>query len=214
MPDRLKKGYYQYREAGSYLALKQFIVSENEEGRCLLLRFINTSELELHAVKYLVTQLDVTGREICHHKVLYENLQIRPGTDYYPRTGILLRDSCVDFRVRILYVISDRYQYVFRNGQAVPLYDIRGYEHPPAGRKTERDGVRLRRRFAKSHRLFGFLAFLGIILIAISYLLSLYIEADPFGKGGNIALQEESTCIALSSHRAPGKDFSLWSKEC
>ena len=169
--ENLKKGYYHHREEGVTLIVKQYIVTENEGKRNLLLRLINTSDIVVEGFSFDLLQLSTEGEIIAKTTIRYDNIRILPGDDYRLPRAILLKGRCHDFRIHTDYVVSGAFRYHFRNGRAVAHYDRRGYQSPK--RRHPLLAATVKRRFAKAGRLYRFLVFLGVLSFLAAVGLSL-----------------------------------------
>lgn len=161
----IDKGTYTFRQEGAFVSPKQYMLIEKEGKRCLLLRFFNSSEILVNAIEFLLIQLDADGQIISRDRMAYDEISIRPENEYALKTGIVLKKGCVNFRVQMLYAISGEYKYVFRNGQAVQLYDPRGYEPKPK-KAIRKSKANVKRRYAKIGRIHALISFISILLIA------------------------------------------------
>lgn len=177
----LDKGTYTFRQEGAFLSVKQYMLIEKEGKRCLLLRFFNASDIVVNAMEFLLIQLDADGKVISKDKIAYDDLNIRANKEYALKTGIVIKKGCVNFRVYVLYAVSGEYKYVFRNGQAVRLYDPRGYDPKPK-KVLRKSVVEVKRRYAKSGRIHVLISLLGVLLITASCVLAALGAQSNFGK--------------------------------
>ena len=162
--DVIEKGAYLHRQAGAFIEPKNFIVAQKSGKRCLLLQFTNNSQNEINAIKFILIQTDSNGKTISKHTYSYSNIKIAASSDYALDKGLIIKEECVDFRVQMLYAISGVYKYVFRNGESVQTYDPRGYKDKNYSKGTA-GTLQVKRRFAKSGRLHGFITFLSVMMV-------------------------------------------------
>ena len=177
----LDKGTYTFRQEGAFISAKQYMLIEQDGKKCLLLRFYNSSDMLVNAMEFLLIQLDADGKVIARDRMAYDNVNVRAAKEYALKSGIVIKKDCVNFRVQMLYAVSGEYKYVFRNGQAVQLYDPRGYD-PKPGSVSRRSIVSVKRKYAKMGRVHSFVSFIAILLVAAACTLAALGTQDNFGK--------------------------------
>jgi len=174
-----KKGFYNRKQIEGFPTLKQFILLEKGGKRCLVLRFANETEIRVDHMKFVLTQLNAQGKVIKKSKVEYRHMRLYPEQTYAAQSGIVVMDECVDFRINILYVISDKYKYVAGHGKAVATYDIRGYDGSPAmGRRnggTKIQTVRI------SPAVYKLIAAFSLVLVVLSCCFVFFRKSDDRG---------------------------------
>ena len=176
----LDKGTYNFHQEGAFLSVKQYMLVEREGKRCLLLRFVNESNMVIQAMEFTLVQLDGDGKVISSDRMTYDDLSVRPASEYALKTGIVLKAGCVNFRVQMAYAVSGEYKYLFKNGQAVEQYDPRGYDLRP--QTVYRKGtISAKPKYARAGRLHGFIAFIGIVLILAACTLAVLKTQSKFG---------------------------------
>ena len=160
----IEKGAYIHRQSGALVEPKNFIVAEKNGKRCLLLQFTNNLQNDVNAIKFTLVMLDASGKVISKQTHSYGNLKIAPGSDYALDKGIVIKNECVDFRIQMIYAVAGDFKYFFRNGESVGTYDPRGYKEKKysAGAKGT---LQVKRRFAKSGRFHGFIAFISVLMV-------------------------------------------------
>ncbi len=174
-----KKGFYNQKQIEGFPTLKQFILVERGGKRCLLLRFANETELTVDGMKFELTQFNATGEVVSKSKVEYTNMRFCPEQTYAAQRGIVVKDNCVDFRIDIIHVVSNKYKYVPRHGQAVATYDIRGYDsfssasHRHATRKIKTTGIR--------PAVYRLVAALSLVLVILSCCFVFFRKSDEDG---------------------------------
>ncbi len=160
----IEKGSYLHRQSGAFVELKNFIISEKSGKRCLLLQFANNSQNEVTSIKFILVQLDASGKTISKQAYSYEGLKMKAERSFSLERGIVIKKECADFRLHMVYAVSGDYRYFFRNGRSVQSYDPRGYKekkHPDAVNGT----LQVKKTFGKSGRLHGFIAFIAVVMI-------------------------------------------------
>lgn len=171
-----KKGFYNHPQVKGFPSVKQFILLEKEGKRCLLLRFVNGTDLKIDRMQIVLTQLDISGKVINKSKVQYRDMRFAPETTYVSSKGIIVKNECVDFRVDITYVVVGEYKYVKSNGCIVDTYDTRGYKESSSkvngvvGAKIK--GARI------NSALYRFAAFISLVLVVLSCCFVFFVKVD------------------------------------
>ena len=62
--EKVEKGAYPYHQHGAFVNVKNFIFTTRSGKRCLLLQFTNESAINVEAIKFVLVQLDSTGKVI------------------------------------------------------------------------------------------------------------------------------------------------------
>ena len=160
----LSKGFYQYAQIGNAVSVKNYIFMHENGKKCLLIRFSNDLEYTVDTMTFTVIQLDSVGKVITQTNVTYTELQFLPGSTYVAPIGLVVDDSCTDFKVVFSSVKSGRYEYLTRGGHLIVRY-IRNAEeivlNEPHSKPIVKNTVKPR-RFGKP-RLAAFLAAIAII---------------------------------------------------
>ena len=174
----IDKGVYSHKQVNGYMVVKQFMVVEREEKRCLILRFLNESDFEVNAMIFTVTQRDTAGEIIGTSNIKLTHLSVAAGELFSPESGVIIAPECADFEVEMQTVISGKYRYVFKGRQVTAHYDKRGYEdgvnavhiHSHEGKSTA-----IRKYYTKG-RLYRFIAVATLLSVLISIILSVAIN--------------------------------------
>lgn len=164
--DIIEKGAYVHYQIGSFIEVKNFIIANKSDKKCLLLLLANNSETTVNSVKFTLTQLDALGKVISKDDFVFSDLRITPAGEYALESGIVLSEKCFDFRVKMIYALSGEYKYVFKKGQAIQSYDPRGYKKKKSYAK-DAGYVQVGRRRVKDGRLHGLIAFLAVAAVAV-----------------------------------------------
>lgn len=160
----MKKGYYTHREPGVAISFTRYLVTEQDGHRYLLFQIENASELSFTAVSYSLTQLDADGTVLKHEHITADQLRLAPHGTYCLPQGLLLKPGCRDFRIQVLSAFSAPYRYTFHNGYTIAHYDLRdGGRRRASGHSS----ISVRRPFARSGRLHGMIAFLGLLSVLL-----------------------------------------------
>lgn len=156
----LEKGPYLHNRSGAFIEVKNFILAEKSGKRYLLLQLVNKSEVEVSSIKFSLVQLDAAGNVIAKNSYRY-NVKMEYEKDFALESGLVIKDECVDFRIQMIYAVSGDYKYFFRNGESVQSYDPRGYSEKRFASGTQE--LIVRRRYARSGALNGFIAALSAV---------------------------------------------------
>lgn len=178
--DYIDKGIYSHKQVGGYMTVKQFMVVEREDKRCLILRFLNESSLEVNAMEFTVTQRDTRGEVIGTSKIKHTHLSVGAGELFSPESGVVIKPECADFEVEMQCVVSGKYRYVFRGNQVTAHYDKRGYEngvnavhvHSGEGKATS-----IRKYYTKG-RLYRFIAVASLLAVVVSLVAAVIISEN------------------------------------
>ena len=170
------KGLYHHPQVSGFVSLKQYMIIENKGKKCLLLRFLNELKIPVNAIEFKLTQLDINGESLSSANVKAESMSMAPGSTYAMKTGIVLSDKCVDFKVTVISAYSSGYKYVLRNGTPMPTYDLKRRKPKNAPRESTRSiatRITTRGRVAAT--------FLSIVLILATAFLITYLSLRNFG---------------------------------
>ena len=185
----LSKGVYDHYQSGNFFSVKHYIIVEVEGKRCLLLRFENEMKKTVHAVEFIVRQLDVKGNEIGTSTIKYSGLQVLGGQLYSAEDGIVIENECTDFVVYMKYVICGNTKYVFRKGQITAHYDTRGYGERFFQADKEHKRI-VKRAKTVGKGFYGLMTLLSFIIILASLVLAIYRTSDGFSDD---AVNDQST---------------------
>lgn len=132
----ISKGEYKHYQIDNFISVKQYMFLRNNGKKCLTLRYTNSLEHKVNGFKFLLVQIDVNGKVISKKKIKINNIVFHKDSDYTCNKGIVVDEKCVDFKVQMLCVYSDRYRYKLKN-DSVAIYYVahKGwkYEEDAAG---------------------------------------------------------------------------------
>lgn len=117
---------YAHPQPAGLCALREYLLTDLEEGRVLLLRWVKEGDLEIDSMTFEVAMLDAVGDELGRVTVTQKDGDIPPveaGHIFTPDRGVPVDGSCVDIRVRLLEVCSGAYVYRVENGAVVTDYE-------------------------------------------------------------------------------------------
>ena len=117
---------YAHPQPAGLCALREYLLTDSEAGRILLLRWVKEGDFSIDAITFEVTMLDAIGNNLGQVTVTQKDGDIPPvetGHVFTPDRGIPVDGGCVDIRVRLLEVRSGAYVYRVENGAVVTDYD-------------------------------------------------------------------------------------------
>ena len=117
---------YAHPQPAGLCALREYLLTDSEAGRILLLRWVKEGDFNIDAITFEVTMLDAVGGSLGCVTVTQKDGDIPPvetGHVFTPDRGIPVDGGCVDIRVRLLEVRSGAYVYRVENGAVVIDYD-------------------------------------------------------------------------------------------
>lgn len=109
------------------MAVRDFLFTEAEGGRCLLLRWVKEADFEVDSFTFELEQLDAAGGCLGVIAVTYQGMDIppiAPGETFVPERGIAVHRSCTDIRVRLTELISGSYMYRVKGNRVEIDYRI------------------------------------------------------------------------------------------
>lgn len=166
----ISKGEYRHYQIDDFVSVKQYILLRTGEKKCLTLRFTNSLGCAVNAFKFLLVQMDIQGNVIGKKKVRINNIFFDAGTDYTSSKGIIVDEKCVDFKIQMLCVYSDRYRYKLKNNK-IAIYYVphRKWNYEDDGNYKGQVKVKSKTKFkTPSIRFFSFLVVIAMIFLAIS----------------------------------------------
>ena len=117
---------YAHPQPAGLCALREYLLTDLEEGRVLLLRWVKEGDFGIDSMTFEVTMLDAVGDELGRVTVTQKDGDIPPieaGHIFTPDRGVPVDGNCVDIRVRLLEVRSGAYVYRVENGAVVTDYE-------------------------------------------------------------------------------------------
>lgn len=158
------------------MSLKQYMIVDEKGKRCLLLRFLNELNSDINAMEFRLVQLNSAGEVLDSSHVTVPDMRARAKNTYSLKKGIVLKEHCVDFRVTVLWVMSQGYKYVLRHSQMIPEYDVRGVENFKRPKQSVRSSVR--RVGNPGH---AAVALFSFMLVLVAAALFVYYSVRNFG---------------------------------
>ncbi len=194
----IARGVYSHSQTGNFVSVKEYMFIRRDSKKCLVARFCNETPYVLTSIEILVTELDSAGSVINKSKITYRNILSMPSETFTVESGIVVSPKCVDFRIKVLSAVSDKYVHRVRRGKVVTSYNKR------AGLKVRRpapseDDIKKSSYKPQSPRLAVFLA--GVSLILAVALAVVFVLFDTPKKQDKDPLDSETaTVLTENSH--------------
>ena len=172
----ISKGEYRHYQIDDFISVKQYIFLRAEEKKCLTLRFTNSLGCKVNAFKFLLIQIDIQGNVIGKKKIKINNIIFEDGSDYTSSKGIVVDEKCVDFKIQMLCVYSERYRYKLKNNK-VAIYYVphKKWEYEDDDLHKDSIKVKSKTKFrTPSVRLISFLVVIAMIFLALSPLTTFF----------------------------------------
>ena len=122
MMDIISKGDYKHYQIDNFISVKQYIFIRSDGQKCLTMRYTNSLGHNVNGFKFFLIQLDLKGNVISRKKIRINNIVFPSDSDYTSNKGIIVDERCVDFKVQMLCVYSDRYRYKLKNDRVAVYY--------------------------------------------------------------------------------------------
>ena len=169
----IKKGIYSYPQLSGYLSVKQFMIIERKEKKCLILRFANEADFEIKSARFNLKQLNAKGDVIDESKLEYLSLNLKAGDMCAPRDGIVLKKDCADVLIKLVSLVGGRYEYHFKNDIVTAHYNKNGY-----GKKTSRKSgssqLDVVHRYSGGGKFYKRIAVFAFFLTVVAFVLSIW----------------------------------------
>lgn len=174
---------YAHPQPAGLCALREYLLTDIEEGRVLLLRWVKEGDFTVNSMTFEITMLDAVGDELGRVTVTQRDGDIPPvetGHIFTPDRGIPVDGSCMDIRVRLLEVRSGSYVYRVENGAAVTDYEApEPWRYAPhAGEKerlTEENPMRVRSKRSGKVRFLWPVALLTVFALIYILIIRFYL---------------------------------------
>lgn len=167
----IDKGLYHHPQPLGFVSLKQYMIVQNGEKRCLMLRFLNELSVAVSAIEFKLTQLDLHGVPLGSANIRVDSMGMAPGATHAMKSGIVISEKCVDFKVTVLSATSNGYKYVLRHGIPTPTYDLKKKPPKHIPRESSRSAtarVTTKGRIAVTLLSLGILTVTAILMIIFS----------------------------------------------
>lgn len=179
----ISKGLYKGTPDRSFpVEIKEYIYSFKNDRRCLLLRFLNNSELNVDGICFWLIQKNSHGEEIHTEKIDVNGIVAEAGALFSPSEGFVVDEACVDFEIKMISVSSNGYEYRAKEGEAFVRYPMEYYKKAELRKKIF---CHKRKKLKSGAKYSGWILFLAILLVAFALILPFFIkEVWPIIKRG------------------------------
>lgn len=116
--DIISKGLYVHSQVADLVSVKQYIIAKFKNKKALFLRFLNDRDEIATAMTLRIRQYDVRGEFISAETIDVKHLNVEPHSEFTVKNPMIIKDSCVDFRVDIINVAYGDYTYDVIDGEA------------------------------------------------------------------------------------------------
>lgn len=172
----IDRGFYHHPQPSGSMAVKQYIITKENDKKLLHLRFFNESSLSVTGISLKLSQFTKDGKLILVGEYSASGIRVMPGSTYAFLTAMELADDCADFLVDVVSLNSSGYRYEHVHGKLVPRFHAKQDVNSTNGA----DGtVTVRKK-----RLGGgpLSAFIALILVLISIAAYFYFSDNIFGQ--------------------------------
>ena len=165
----LEKGAYNHPQPIDSVSAKHYLVIGENGKRYLLIRFANETEVTVSDFEFILTQFDSAGKVIDKTKIKYDSISLAPQQTFASKRGIIVKEECVDFSVKIISYFSKSYRYEYKRGGFVAHYDVR--EKNKKKRKSsfyEEFTIRSQKKaYSRYYALASFIALVALVLSCV-----------------------------------------------
>lgn len=174
---------YAHPQSAGLCALREYLLTDSEAGRILLLRWVKEGDFGIDSMTFEVTMLDAIGNNLGQVTVTQKDGDIPPveaGHIFTPDRGIPVDGGCVDIRVRLLEVRSGAYVYRVENGAVITDYDApEPWRYDPCAGEgeqlTEENPLRVRSKRAGKVRFLWPAALLTMLALVYILIIRFYL---------------------------------------
>lgn len=122
----ISKGLYRGAVDKAFpIEVKEYVFARKEGRKCLLLRFLNQSKLNVTALNFWLIQKNFYGEQLSKEKISLQNIECGTDKMFAPPCTISVQDKCVDFEVEMISVLSGEYEYISENGECFVRYRLK-----------------------------------------------------------------------------------------
>ena len=167
---------YTLPQPAGLLAVREYLLTDVEGERLLILRWVRETEVPVDAMTYEIVMLDAVGAELGRRTATHLAADIPPaeiGAVFTLKRGIPVDEGCRNIRIRITEVRSG--SYVYRTSGSTVVTDYIPEEpwsyDPNAGNReklTDRIPLRVRsKRMGRVHHLWPVALLIALLLAAV-----------------------------------------------
>lgn len=133
----ISKGLYNGTvDAAFPIEVREYIFSRNEGKKCLLLRFLNHSKLNITALNFWLVQKDSCGECIARDKITLSGIYLVTEELFTPNNYYPVKENCVSFDVEMVSAFSGEYEYKTKNGESFIRYSLASSEKQVARKNS------------------------------------------------------------------------------
>lgn len=121
----ISKGLYNgTQDQASPMHVREYVFAREKGKKCLLLRFVNNSDVPLTGIEFKLIQKNSDGVKIDESKLSLKDFDCRPGELFSPSVCFFVNEKCIDFDIKIISILSGDYEYRSKNGEYNVSYPI------------------------------------------------------------------------------------------
>ena len=197
----ISKGEYKHYQIDNFISVKQYMFLRSNGKKCLTLRYKNDLGYKVNGFKFLLIQIDVNGNVIAKKKIKINNIGFYKGATYTCNKGIIVDEKCVDFKVQMLCVYSDRYRYKLKNDKVAIYYVThKSWSHDS---ETERpNSLKVRQKTKFKPFSVGFIAVvvvIALVALTLSPLITYFVNRilSNIGMSNEKANEKEARAVVM-----------------
>lgn len=203
------KELYLYPQPEGLLRVKDYLFTETEEGRCVLLRWVMEADFPVDFCTFELWELDAADECIRKTSLSYTRSDLeglRPGDTFIPADGIPVREGCSSVRVQITAVYAANYVYSVKGTRVEVGYrapEHWAYDKKPGREDNLAENVPLRVVGKRRTRIRYILpaAILAVLLMTAAALLP-YVSAEEGEPSPETETQTETAAEAAAETAA------------
>ena len=196
----ISKGEYKHYQIENFISVKQYMFLRSNGKKCIALRYINNLEHKVNGFKFLLIQIDANGNVIAKKKIKINNIGFYKNAEYTCNKGIVVDEKCVDFKVQMLCVYSDRYRYKVKNDKIAIYYvSHKNWAHEAEVERPNELKVRTKTKVKPIS--IGFIAIaviIALVILVLSPIITYFVNKilGNSTKSDSKANKEEATSVA------------------
>ena len=122
----ISKGLYKGTVDNAFpIEVKEYVFTRKDGQKCLLLRFLNQSRLNVTALNFWLVQKNSFGEQIAKEKISIDKIVDGVSRIFSPTSAITVQEKCVDFDVEMISLFSEEYEYISENGECFIKYHLK-----------------------------------------------------------------------------------------
>lgn len=170
----VSKGLYNGTvDIGSPICVKEYVFVREKGKKCLILRFLNESDIVVNSFNFKLVQKNSDGDVITESKIAVNCIAWRAGEIFTPNDCFFVNDKCVDFDVKVISVLSNCYEYKTEGGESYVRYPIQGDN---ASRRAKKGDIIQRSKMDRKVKFTAAILVLALLLICFALIWPFYNE--------------------------------------